>query len=97
MSGSNLIGSAAYAQANDIPFPKVPDQATFINYNFTIYTTFFGCNDSIDVPLVLYTADAPWPAYSNETFLLLNYNFDGVNTILNNSFNLFRIRKQYNR
>ncbi len=51
MNGSSLIHTAAYAAANNIPFPKVPDQATFINYNFTLYPTFFGCNDPTPSPL----------------------------------------------
>jgi lysophospholipase len=89
MNGSNLIDSAAYAHANGIPFPNVPDQATFINYNFTVFPTFFGCNDSLDVPLVLYAADAPWSAYTNETFLSSEYNAQQINTVLNNTFNLY--------
>ena len=89
MNGSNLIDTAAYAHANGIPFPNVPDQATFINYNFTLFPTFFGCNDSVDVPLVLYAADAPWSAYTNETFLNSAYDTLQINTVLNNTFNLY--------
>jgi lysophospholipase len=89
MNGSSLVDTAAYAAANNVPFPKVPDQATFINYNFTLYPTFFGCNDSVDVPLVLYAADAPWSAYTNETFLQSNYDTTQLNAIFNNTFNLY--------
>lgn len=89
MNGTNLIDTAAYAHANGIPFPNVPDQATFINYNFTLFPTFFGCNDSVDVPLVLYAADAPWSAYTNETFLTSEYDSFQINTVLNNTFNMY--------
>jgi lysophospholipase len=89
MNGSSLIDTAAYAAANNVPFPKVPDQATFINYNYTLYPTFFGCNDSVDVPLVLYAADAPWSAYTNETFLQSNYNRAQLEAVFNNTFNLY--------
>ena len=89
MNGTNLIDTAAYAHANGIPFPNVPDQATFINYNFTLFPTFFGCNDSIDVPLVLYIADAPWSAYTNETFLNTAYDTEQINVVFNNTFNTY--------
>jgi lysophospholipase len=89
MNGSSLIDTAAYAAANGIPFPKVPDQATFINYNFTVYPTFFGYNDSVDVPLVLYAADAPWSAFTNETFLNSAYDTFQLETIFNNTYNLY--------
>jgi lysophospholipase len=89
MNGSSLIDTAAYAAANNVSFPRVPDQATFINYGFTIYPTFFGCNDSVEVPLVLYAADAPWSAFTNETFLQSNYNVFQLEAIFNNTFNLY--------
>jgi lysophospholipase len=89
MNGSSLIDTAAYCAANNVSFPKVPDQATFINYGFTIYPTFFGCNDSVDTPLVLYAADAPWSAFTNETFLQSNYDTLQLETIFNNTFDLY--------
>jgi lysophospholipase len=89
MNGSSLIDTAAYCAANGVPFPKVPDQQTFLNLNLTLYPTFFGCNDSVDVPLVLYAADAPWSAYTNETLLNGVYDPTQLDAILNNTFNLY--------
>lgn len=51
-----------------------------------MYLTFFGCNDSIDVPLVLYAADAPWSAFTNKTFILSLDDRLQLETIFNNTF-----------
>lgn len=41
------------------------------------------------IPLVLYAADAPWSAYTNETFLTTNYNNEQMSAIFNNTFDLY--------
>ena len=89
MNGTSLIDTAAYAAANNVPFPKVPDQETFINLNLTLFPTFFGCYDSVDVPLVLYAADAPWSAFTNETLIQSFYDRTQLGAIFNNTFNLY--------
>ena len=55
------------AQAG-LPFPTIPDAATMVNLQMNKYPTFFGCNASADVPLVLYIPNAPWTAYTNYTY-----------------------------
>ena len=89
MNGTSIINLAAYVAANDVPFPKVPDQTTFINYNFTLFPTFFRCNESIDVPLLLYVADAPWSYYTNGTLIEGSYDRVALEAIFNNSLNLY--------
>jgi hypothetical protein len=59
--------SVVAAQAG-LPFPTIPDAATMVNLQMNKYPTFFGCNASADVPLVLYIPNAPWTAYTNYTY-----------------------------
>lgn len=89
MNGTSLLDTATYAAKNKVPFPKVPDEATFLNNNMTLFPTFFGCYEPVEVPLVLYVADAPWSAYTNETFLDSIYNRTQLDTIFKNSLDLY--------
>jgi hypothetical protein len=59
--------SVVAAQAG-LPFPTIPDAATMVNLQMSKYPTFFGCNASANVPLVLYIPNAPWTAYTNYTY-----------------------------
>lgn len=50
--------------------------------------TFFGCNASVDMPLVLYLPNSPWTAYSNFSFTKPSLTNNQLDDILENSFNL---------
>ena len=49
----------------------------------TLFPTFFGCYEPVEVPLVLYAADAPWSAYTNETFLMPGYTYEELDFSMN--------------
>ena len=66
MNGTNIISSARLAAMVGLPFPSVPKSAnTFLNLGYTSQPVFFGCNDPMDTPLLLYAADYPYSSYGN--------------------------------
>lgn len=68
-------------QGNGTVFPYVPDQRTILNLNFTAKPAFFGCNaknltslgGGTNTPLIVYTANRPFTAWSNTSTFKLSY------------------------
>lgn len=93
-NGTNLFDTYKAARAAGLPFPIVPDAATFINRNYTRDPVFFGCDASLtttkstDSPIVLYLANSAWSAYTNFTFTQAATTFQQMSDIYTNSFNI---------
>ncbi|KZF25785.1 hypothetical protein L228DRAFT_266236 [Xylona heveae TC161] len=94
-NGTNLYNTYLAANASGIPFPIVPPATTMINKNYTLHPVFFGCNanltttKSLNSPIVLYLASAPYTAYTNFSYSQSSESRQQVEEILVNSFNLF--------
>ncbi|OAP62721.1 hypothetical protein AYL99_01948 [Fonsecaea erecta] len=87
VNGTTFGMSAAAAKLHDIPFPEVPDPASFVNLGLNRYPTFFGCNASASTPLVLYIPNAPWSAYSNYSYTVPSFTDNQLDLVFNNSLN----------
>ncbi|KIY04123.1 uncharacterized protein Z520_00815 [Fonsecaea multimorphosa CBS 102226] len=87
VNGTTFGMSAAASKLNGIPFPEVPDPATFVNLGLNRYPTFFGCNASASTPLILYIPNAPWSAYSNYSYTVSSFTDNQLDLVFNNSLN----------
>lgn len=50
--------------------------------------TFFGCNDSLETPLVLYMPNAPWSAYTNYSFGTPEFTNNQLDLVFENALNI---------
>ena len=74
-------------------FPIVPNNTdTFTSENLTSHPTFFGCNESSPVPLIIYLANgAPargQPAITNTGTLQLSYSNSELQAFLDQTFDI---------
>ncbi|KAF8314068.1 hypothetical protein DL93DRAFT_2080560 [Clavulina sp. PMI_390] len=68
-------------------FPTVPaDAATFLNFGLNARPTFFGCNDSVSTPLVVYLPNAPYTSYTNFSTFQFSYTPQELDAYLTNAF-----------
>lgn len=72
-------------------FPQVPnDTSVFISQNLTHHPTFFGCNESAPVPLVIYLANgaapAGFPPLTNTTTAQTAYQPSQIQAMLDETF-----------
>lgn len=83
---------------NDVSFPTIPTQATFVNRGLNTRPTFFGCNRSSLVnvesagnntvsPLIVYLPSYPYSALANSSTFKLSYSDNEVQALLDNSVN----------
>ena len=56
--------------------------------NLTKQPTFFGCNDSAPIPLVLYLPNAPWSGYSNFSYTKPDFTDVQFQATVDNAFNV---------
>ncbi|KAF8497006.1 lysophospholipase, partial [Gautieria morchelliformis] len=64
-NGTDFINSAKRAAlfGSLYPFPTIPSTADiFVQQNLTRHPTFFGCNDSVETPMIIYIANGGPPA-----------------------------------
>lgn len=85
---TELSDTSRSAAEGNIPFPQIPDVTTMVKQNMTRQPTFFGCNDSAPVPLVLYLPNSPWSSYSNFSYQKSSFTNEQFNDTVNNAFNL---------
>lgn len=94
-NGTSLHGTYLYAKENNVPFPIVPEAATFVNRNFTSTPTFFGCNANLtttndtQAPIILWLPNTPYSTFTNYTaFGGDGYSNEELSAIMTNSFNI---------
>ncbi|PKS12101.1 hypothetical protein jhhlp_001398 [Lomentospora prolificans] len=98
-NGTALV--ATYQRSREVPnnasfpFPKVPDQNTFVNEGLNSKPTFFGCpapytNETVadGTPLVVYLPNAPYTFFSNVSTLTMSYTDAERNSIVMNGVNV---------
>ena len=81
--------TTAYRGIDNVSLAEVLDQVTFINYGFTLCLSFFGCNDLVIVPILLYIVICGRYHLVDiylESFLQSKYNRLQLETNFNDSF-----------
>lgn len=63
-----------------------PTSHVLRSLDLTRHTTFFGCNDSISTPLIVYIPNAPYISYTNFSTLQLAYTDLQLGNFLENGF-----------
>ncbi|KAF2169207.1 hypothetical protein M409DRAFT_36163 [Zasmidium cellare ATCC 36951] len=92
-NGTSLYGTYIYAKNHGVPFPIVPEPATFINRNYSIRPTFFGCDANLtttndtQAPIILYLGNAPYSAYTNYSAFQSAFSDENIAVIMTNGFN----------
>jgi len=94
-NGTSLVAtyerSKQRTSTQNSPFPKVPDQNTFINLGLNQRPTFFGCDlgsQKSSGPLVVYLPNAPYTYQSNFTTFDLEYSDSERNQVVTNGYNV---------
>ncbi|OBS29607.1 hypothetical protein FPOA_03543 [Fusarium poae] len=94
-NGTSLVATYKRSQAGtstqNSPFPKVPDQNTFVNLGLNQRPTFFGCDTGSDKssgPLIVYLPNAPYTYQSNFTTFDLEYSDSERDQIITNGYNV---------
>jgi lysophospholipase len=92
-NGTNLHNTYIQAKADGIPFPVIPPASTFVKNNYTTKPVFFGCDaeltttNSVESPIILYIANAPYSAFTNYSFFQDDFSFTQMHEIYTNGFN----------
>lgn len=86
MNGTTLLNTYETATRAGLAFPRIPSVRTMLNKNYTSTPTFFGCNDGVDTPLVLYVADAPYTSYTNISLVLDQVSDNQLDLVFQNAF-----------
>lgn len=69
-------------------FPEVPFPNTFINNNLISRPMFFGCNQSLESPIIIYIPNNPLTTYSNITTTDLTIPRNEADALMKNGYNL---------
>ncbi|KAF8312071.1 hypothetical protein DL93DRAFT_2082430 [Clavulina sp. PMI_390] len=90
-NGTSIVATAQRMKnpgfAEFARFPQIPpDFATFLNYGLSARPTFFGCNESVSTPLVIYVPNHPYTSYTNFSTFQLGYTAAEVDAFLSNAF-----------
>ncbi|KAF8314067.1 hypothetical protein DL93DRAFT_2080559 [Clavulina sp. PMI_390] len=89
--GSSIVGTGERMKdpgfASLGSFPTVPaDSATFINLGLNSRPTFFGCDDPVSTPLVVYLPNRPYTAYTNFSTYQFSYTQEEIDAYMTNAF-----------
>lgn len=77
--------------SNDISFPPVPDQNTFVNLGLNKSPTFFGCNASNttnETPLIIYIPNSNYITHSNVSTFQAKYDKNQRDLIIRNGYDV---------
>ncbi|KAF8294740.1 hypothetical protein DL93DRAFT_829796 [Clavulina sp. PMI_390] len=90
-NGTSVVATAQRLQNSGFAkfgsFPQVPPEMnTFVNFGLNSHPTFFGCNDSVSTPLVVYVPNHPFTSYTNFSTYQLAYTAQEIDAYFSNAF-----------